>query len=54
MARDIQRVGIIGNGKMGANIFDYLTNCGLSLVWVCKKVEDAELLEKKFQKNWKR
>ena len=51
MARDIQRVGIIGKGKMGANIFDYLTNCGLSLVWVCKKAEDAELLEKKFQKK---
>lgn len=51
-------IGIIGKGKMGRSIFDYLLQFDHQLVLVCHKKEDvipvAASIEKQIQKRWKR
>ena len=46
------KIGIIGAGKMGTDIFYYLNNFNYSLVWICKS--DKEKLIKTFNKKVKR
>ena len=51
MARNIERIGIIGKGKMGTNIFNYLIDYDLVTVWICKTEQDKEELENGFEKK---
>jgi 3-hydroxybutyryl-CoA dehydrogenase len=50
----IRIVGIIGEGKMGTNLFYYLLEFGFSLVWVCSKDGDSDKIIKTFNKKIKR
>jgi 3-hydroxybutyryl-CoA dehydrogenase len=47
----IVNVGIIGEGKMGTNLFYYLLDFGFSMVWVCSKDADTDKLIKSFNKK---
>ena len=51
---EIQIIGIIGEGKMGTNLFYYLLDFGFSIVWVCSKEADTDKLIKSFNKKIKR
>jgi len=50
----INRVGIVGEGKMGTGIFYYLVNFGFDLVWLCSPEADTEKLSRQFGKKIKR
>ena len=50
----INRVGIVGEGKMGTGIFYYLVNFGFDLVWLCSPEADTEKLNRQFGKKIKR
>ena len=39
---EIKKIGIIGEGKMGANIFSYLRDFNFELFWICSSSEEAE------------
>ena len=51
---DIKIIGIIGEGKMGTNLFYYLLDFGFSLTWVCSKEADRDKMIKSFNKKIKR
>ncbi len=50
-AGDICCIGIIGEGKMGSNIFNYLLDFDFTLVWICSQDADPEGLQKGFLKK---
>lgn len=50
----IRSIGIIGEGKMGSNIFYYLLDFDYRLVWICHPETDPESIRKSFQKKMKR
>ena len=50
----INKVGIVGQGKMGAGIFHYLLDFQLDLVWVCSPQADTDKLIRQFAKRVKR
>jgi 3-hydroxybutyryl-CoA dehydrogenase len=50
----ISKVGIIGEGKMGTGIFNYLVDFDLDLVWVCSAEADADKISRQFGKKIKR
>lgn len=50
----ITKVGIIGEGKMGSGIFNYLLNFNHELVWICSPVADTEKIIRQFGKKIKR
>ena len=52
--RELMNIGIIGEGKMGTNLFYYLLDFGFSLVWVCSKDADIDKIIKSFSKKIKR
>jgi 3-hydroxybutyryl-CoA dehydrogenase len=54
MAEEIESVGIIGEGKMGTNLFYYLLDFGFLLTWVCSKDADTEKITRTFNKKIKR
>jgi len=39
---EIKKIGIIGEGKMGGNIFSYLRDFDFELFWICSSIEEAE------------
>ncbi len=47
-------IGIIGEGKMGTNIFHYLLDFGFPMIWVSNPKIDLEKIQKSFQKKLKR
>jgi 3-hydroxybutyryl-CoA dehydrogenase len=50
----IQKVGIIGEGKMGGGIFSYLIDYPFELVWVCSPGADTDKLSRQFARRIKR
>jgi 3-hydroxyacyl-CoA dehydrogenase len=50
----INKVGIVGEGKMGTGIFYYLLEFPFELVWVCSEVADVEKLSRQFGKRIRR
>ena len=50
----ISKVGIIGEGKMGTGIFNYLLDFNYELVWICSPVADTEKINRQFGKKIKR
>ncbi|HSN50848.1 MAG TPA: 3-hydroxyacyl-CoA dehydrogenase family protein [Bacteroidales bacterium] len=50
----MKRIGITGEGKMGSNLFYYLSDFGYDLTWICSQDADTEKLLKTFQKKIKR
>ncbi|HNX87227.1 MAG TPA: 3-hydroxyacyl-CoA dehydrogenase family protein [Bacteroidales bacterium] len=47
----MERIGIIGEGKMGSGIFNYLLDRDFTLVWNCSEVADVEKIRKQFEKK---
>jgi 3-hydroxybutyryl-CoA dehydrogenase len=47
-------IGIVGEGKMGTNLFFYLLDFGFSLVWVCSRDAETDRIAKTFNKKIKR
>jgi len=47
-------IGIIGCGKMGKDLFDWLTGFPFAVTWVCRTAERAEQLKETFIKKQKR
>jgi 3-hydroxybutyryl-CoA dehydrogenase len=54
MNNALPNIGIIGEGKMGTNIFYYLLDFGFPMVWVTSNKADTEKIQKSFQKKIKR
>jgi len=50
----IHRIGIIGSGKMGADIFSFLSGYDFEIVWVCLDHEEAEIQRLSFIKKLNR
>ena len=50
----IQKVGIIGEGKMGTGIFNYLIDFDIELIWVCSAEADVDKINRQFNKKIKR
>ena len=47
----IQTIGIIGEGKMGSNLFYYLLEFGFVLRWICSPEADLTKARKNFQRK---
>ena len=47
-------IGIVGEGKMGTNLFYYLLDFGFSMIWVCSKDADTDKITKSFNRKIKR
>ena len=54
MSNEQLTVGIIGEGKMGTNLFYYLLDFGFSMVWVCSKDADTDKIIRSFNRKIKR
>ena len=54
MTEQVVPVGIIGEGKMGTNIFHYLIESGFHVTWIVSPEADIEKLRKNFQKKLNR
>ena len=50
----IQRVGIIGSGKMGSDIFNYLSDFSFELIWYTRNSDHKNILYEAYQKKVKR
>lgn len=50
----IRKVGIIGSGKMGSDIFNYLSDFNYELIWHILLEDEREKLQKSFIKKTKR
>ena len=50
----IQKVGIVGSGKMGTDIFNYLSDFNYDLVWFILLDDERESLQKSFIKKLNR
>ncbi len=50
----MQNIGIIGSGKMGQDIFNYLNDFDFQMVWFVRNPEKKEKLEKSYQKKLNR
>jgi len=48
---EIKKIGIIGSGKMGTDIFYYLNDFNYNLIWICQYAEMIPDLKKKFEKR---
>jgi 3-hydroxybutyryl-CoA dehydrogenase len=47
----LKNIGIIGEGKMGTNLFYYLLEMNFNLVWICSSGADLEKIRKNFSKR---
>ena len=54
MNSEIKTIGIIGEGKMGTNLFYYLLDFGFSIIWMCSKEAETEKIINSFNKKLKR
>jgi 3-hydroxybutyryl-CoA dehydrogenase len=53
-SQDTYLVGIVGCGKMGKDLFDFLSGFSFYLTLVCKSEESVEQMKKVFEKKQKR
>lgn len=51
---ELKNIGVIGEGKMGTDIFYYLNDFDFHLTWVCSHLCDKNELLKKFNKKMNR
>lgn len=51
---EIKIIGIIGSGKMGSDLFNYLSDFNFQLVWFTRNLDHKQHLTKTFQKKIKR
>ncbi len=51
---EIKVVGIIGSGKMGCDLFNYLSDFNFHLIWFTRNSDQKSELKKTFQKKIKR
>ncbi|MCG8568524.1 MAG: 3-hydroxyacyl-CoA dehydrogenase family protein [Spirochaetes bacterium] len=51
MDKQINVIGLIGSGKMGFDIFDYLLNFEYEVVWILSPSADAEAIKNKIQRK---
>jgi 3-hydroxybutyryl-CoA dehydrogenase len=51
MKQEILKVGIVGEGKMGAGIFNYLLDYPFEQVWICSREADLEKILRQFRKK---
>jgi 3-hydroxybutyryl-CoA dehydrogenase len=54
MLQKPKKLGIIGKGKMGRDIFNYLMPYDYSIVWICRKEKDKKELKRIFDKKLQR
>jgi len=54
MSNEQLTIGIVGEGKMGTNLFYYLLNFGFSLIWVCSRDAETDKIIRSFNKKIKR
>jgi len=52
--KTIHKVGIIGSGKMGSDIFNYLSDFNYELVWYTRNSDHKDVLKNMYQKKIKR
>lgn len=52
--KSISKVGIISSGKMGSNIFNYLSDFNFDLVWYTRNSDHKEVIKNSYQKKLKR
>jgi 3-hydroxyacyl-CoA dehydrogenase len=50
----MDNIGIVGEGKMGGSIFNYLLGFDLKLAWICHPEADTEKLYRQFSKRIRR
>lgn len=50
----IQRIGIVGSGKMGSDIFNYFSDFPFELVWYTRNADHTVVLRETFEKKIKR
>ena len=50
----IKKVGIIGSGKMGSDIFNYLSDFNFELLWFTRNTDHKEILRNTYRKKIKR
>ena len=50
----IQTVGIMGSGKMGSDIFNYLSDFNFKVIWYTRNQEHKEVLKNTYRKKIKR
>ena len=48
------KIGLIGSGKMGTDIFNYLAGFGFELAWLCETEPEAAEVRRKFIKKTER
>ena len=51
MSVNTHTIGIIGEGKMGTNLFYYLLDFGFRLVWICSPEADCEKIRNTDRKS---
>jgi len=51
---EIKTIGIIGSGKMGSDIFNYLSDFSFKLIWLTRNPDHKVLLRNTYQKKIKR
>lgn len=51
---EIKKVGIIGQGKMGTSIFNYLLDFPFDLSWACSPGSDTEKIVRQFERRIRR
>ena len=51
---EIKTIGIIGSGKMGSDLFNYLSDFNFHLIWYTRNKEHQDTLKKTFHKKIKR
>ena len=52
--RSFQKIGIVGSGRMGEDIFYHLNDFDYSLVWIFRKQDLKNRALEKFNKKMKR
>lgn len=51
---EIKTIGIVGSGKMGSDLFNYLSDFNFQLIWFTRNIEHQNTLKNTFQKKIKR
>jgi len=49
--KTIRKIGIIGSGKMGSDIFNYLSDFDFNLIWFTRNTDHVDELKRTYQKK---
>ena len=49
--KEIKNIGIIGAGKMGTDIFNFLFDFDFKLKFICRNLEKQNILKKKIKRK---